>query len=89
MRHSVALSTIAAAALFLMLASSTPVAFSQIQPQSLLTRHVREVTLNGQAPFVGRLPATQSMRFDIVLPVREGLDSFLHEVYDPSNPSYR
>ena len=26
------------------------------QPQSLLTRHVSEVTLNGQAPFVGRFP---------------------------------
>ena len=57
----------------------------------LLTRHVREVTLNGQAPFVGRLPATQSMRIDIVLPVRDqaGLDNFLQEVYDPSSPTYR
>ena len=87
MRHSVALSTIAAAALFVMLASSTPVAFAQVQPQSPLTRHVREVTLNGQAPFVGRLPATQSLRFDIVLPVRDqaGLDNFLQEVYNPSS----
>ena len=61
------------------------------QPQSLLTRHVRDVTLNGQAPSVGRLPATQSMRIDIVLPVRDqaGLDSFLQELYDPSSPSYR
>src|ERR1022692_1891591 len=91
MRHSVALLTIAAAVLFLMLASSTPVAFAQAQPQSLLTRHVRDVTLNGQAPSVGRLPATQSMRIDIVLPVRDqaGLDSFLQELYDPSSPSYR
>jgi subtilase family serine protease len=89
MRHSVALSNIAAAALFLMLASSTPVAFAQVQPQSLLTRHVREATLNGQAPFVGRLPATQSMRIDIVLAEREGLDSFLQELYNPSSPSYR
>jgi kumamolisin len=91
MRHSIALLTIAAAVLFLMLASSTPVAFAQAQPQSLLTRHVREVTLNGQAPSVGRLPATQSMRIDIVLPVRDqaGLDSFLQELYDPSSPSYR
>jgi len=71
MRHSIALLTIAAAVLFLMFASSTPVAFAQAQPQSLLTRHVRDVTLNGQAPSVGRLPATQSMCFDIVLPVRD------------------
>jgi kumamolisin len=63
----------------------------QAEPQSLLTRHVREVTLNGQAPFVGRLPATQSLRFDIVLAVRDqaGLDSFLQKAYDPSSPSYR
>jgi subtilase family serine protease len=40
-------------------------------------------------PFVGRLPATQSIRIDIVLPVREGLDSFLHELYNPSSPSFR
>jgi subtilase family serine protease len=61
------------------------------QRQSLLTRHVPEVTLNGQAEFVGRLPATQSMRIDIVLPVRAeaGLDSFLQEVYDPSSSNYR
>jgi subtilase family serine protease len=61
------------------------------QPQSLLTRHVREVTLNGEAPSVGRLPAAQSMRIDIVLAVRDqaGLDSFLQEVYDPSSPAYR
>jgi subtilase family serine protease len=59
------------------------------QPQSLLTRHVREVTVNGQAAFVGRLPATQSLRIDIVVPVRDGLDNFLREVYDPSSPSYR
>lgn len=61
----------------------------QAQPQRLLTNHVRDVVFNGEAPFVGKLPATQSMRIDIVLPVREGLDSFLHEVYDPSSPTYR
>jgi subtilase family serine protease len=61
----------------------------QAQPQTLLTRHVRDVTVNGEAPFVGKLPATQSMHIDIVLPVREGLDSFLAEIYDPSSPSYR
>ena len=31
---------------------------SQAQSLPLLTRHVREVTLNGQAPLVGNLPAT-------------------------------
>lgn len=61
------------------------------QPRALLTRHVREVVLNGQAKLVGRLPATQSMRIDVVLPLRDqaGLESFLQKLYDPSSPSYR
>jgi subtilase family serine protease len=61
------------------------------QPQSLLTRHVREVTLSGEAQSVGPLPAAQSMRVDVVLAVRDqaGLDSFLQELYDPSSPFYR
>ena len=64
---------------------------SQAQPQSLLTRHVREVVANRQAISVGRLPASQSMRFDIVLPVRDqaGLETFLQQAYDPSSPFYR
>jgi subtilase family serine protease len=61
------------------------------QPQSLLTQHVREATLNGQAQHVGPLPATQSMRLVLVLPIRNqaALDNFLQEVYDPSSASYR
>jgi len=63
------------------------------QAQSLppLTRHVRDVTQNGQARSVGRLPATQSMHLVLVLPLanQEALDSFLKELYDPSSPSYR
>ncbi len=88
MKHFIALLTIVAAAWFLVCASAP---LAQAQPQSLLTRHVREVTLNGEAPSVGRVPANQSMRIDIVLAVRDqaGLDRFLHDVYDRSNPSYR
>ena len=61
------------------------------QPQFLLTRHVRDVILNGQAPFVAKLPANQSMQIDIVMAVRNqaGLDHFLQELYDPSSSSYR
>jgi subtilase family serine protease len=57
----------------------------------LLTRHVREATLNGQAPLVGHLPATQSMRLVLVLPHRNQaeLDDFLKELYDPHSASYR
>jgi kumamolisin len=63
----------------------------QAQPKTLLTRHVSEATLNGQAPLVGKLPATQSMRFDIVLALRNqpGLDNFVKEVSDPKSSSYR
>jgi subtilase family serine protease len=61
------------------------------QGQSLLTRHVREATLNGQAQLVGRLPAAQPMRIDVVLAPRDpvGLESFLQQVYDPLSPLYR
>src|SRR5215469_8449409 len=63
----------------------------QAAPQYLATRHVRDVTVNGQALSVGRLPATQSMQVDIVLPLRDkaGLENFLQELYDPTSPSYR
>jgi subtilase family serine protease len=61
------------------------------QNQPVLTRHVREATLSGLAPSVGRLPATQSLRLVVALPLRnrEALDSFLKELYDPSSASYR
>ena len=59
--------------------------------ESVMTRHVRQATLNGQAKVVGRLPVTQVMRLDIVLPVRDqaGLDSFLADVYSSTVPNYR
>ena len=61
------------------------------QSMPLLTHHVREVTLNGQARSVGRLPAEQRMRLVIVLPLRNqtALDNFLKELYDPASPSFR
>ena len=39
------------------------------EPQSLLTPHVQEATVNGAAPLVGQLPATQIMHFDVVLAI--------------------
>jgi subtilase family serine protease len=59
--------------------------------QAPLTRHVRQETLNGQAPLVGRLSPIQSLRLVLVLPHRNqaGLDSLLQELYDPSSPSFR
>ena len=64
---------------------------SYAQSQPLLTRHVREVSLNGLAPAVGRLPGIQSMRLVLVLPLRNqaALDNLLHDLYDPSSTSYR
>ena len=64
---------------------------SQAQSQPLLTRNVREAVVNGEAKLVGRLPATQTMHFDIVLALRHQpeLENFLQEVYDPSSRSYR
>jgi len=61
------------------------------QAQSVLTRHVREVTLNGQAQSLGRLSATQIVQLDVVLPLSDqaGLDAFLNDLYDPASPSYR
>jgi subtilase family serine protease len=61
------------------------------QAQSpLLTKHVRDAVVNGQAKLVGQLPANQTLRFDIVLPLRDraGLQNFLQELYDPTSPNY-
>jgi len=70
------------------LASAVNVCRAESMP--LLTRHTREVTRNGKAPLVGHLPADQSMRIVLVLPLREqtGLQSFLKDVYDPSSATY-
>jgi subtilase family serine protease len=61
------------------------------QPLAPWTHHVREVTLNGQAPLIGRLPETQSMRLVLVLPHRNQaeLQNLLKELYDPSSASFR
>src|SRR3984957_885997 len=63
----------------------------QAQGLTPLTRQVREVTLNGQARTVGHLPAAQTMRLTLVLPLRNQaeLDNLLQELYDPSSLSYR
>jgi sugar lactone lactonase YvrE len=59
--------------------------------QLLLTRHVRQVVLNGHAQLLGDLPANQIMQLDIVLPLSDqaGLDAFLSELSNPASPSYR
>jgi subtilase family serine protease len=66
----------------------TKVSFAQSAP---LTHHVREATASGLAPMVGTLPAGQTMRLTIALPLRNQseIDAVLHDLYDPSSPSYR
>src|SRR5579863_2772306 len=61
------------------------------QSLALLTRHVPRTVLTGERQSVGRLPATQSLRLVLVLPLRNqaALDSLLLNLYDPSSPSYR
>ena len=63
----------------------------QGRAETLMTRHVRQVTLNGLAKPMGRLPVTQIMRLDVVLPLRDpaGLDAFLADLYSSTVPNYR
>ncbi len=72
-----------------MVAGATLICQAATQP--LLTRHTRDVVLSGQAQLVGHLPASQTMRLEVVLALRHQpeLDNFLKELYDPSSASYR
>ena len=65
-------------------------AVSSGQGQPLPTRHVREAVSRGQAARAGRLPATQSLKLSIALPLRNEsqLDQVLQQLYDPRSPSY-
>ncbi|MGO9312470.1 MAG: protease pro-enzyme activation domain-containing protein, partial [Syntrophobacteraceae bacterium] len=60
------------------------------QGQPLPTRHVRDAVSSGQAAWVGRLPATQSLKLSIALPLRDEsqLDQVLQQLYDPQSPFY-
>ena len=62
----------------------------QGRAQTLMTRHVRQVTLNGLARPVGRVPINRIMQLDVVLPLRDaaGLDSFLAELYSGTVPNH-
>ena len=71
-------------ALFAIVAFSATAAHAQY----FATHHVRDAVRNAQP--IGRLPETQVMTLNIVLPLsnQAGLDDFLSELYDPNNPSY-
>jgi len=76
--------------LLTVVAFASLVSICHAQSLPLATRHIREATLNGQAQSVGHLPATQSMRLVLALPLRNQpvLDDLLQKLYDPSSPSY-
>jgi subtilase family serine protease len=61
------------------------------QAQYVSTRHVRDVVRNGTTQPAGRLPESQVMTLDVVLPLSDsaGLDTFLDDLYNPDSPSYR
>ncbi|HMD37966.1 MAG TPA: protease pro-enzyme activation domain-containing protein [Candidatus Acidoferrum sp.] len=77
--------------MFLSLAMLLFVFSSVSHAQNMPTRHVRQDVVSGRAQFLNRLPASQSMRLDVVLALRNPaeLESFLHELYEPSSTSYR
>ena len=58
--------------------------------QSMATRHVRQEVAGRQALFMKLLPANQSLRLDIMLPLRNlnELNGLLEKIYDPQSPSY-
>lgn len=64
---------------------------SQAQPLSPVTRHVRDVTQNGQAHLVGFPSPTDTLRLVLVLPLRNQpeLDELLSDLYNPESPVYR
>lgn len=66
-------------------------AVCEAEPQTFLTRHVRQAVSTGEAQSISRLPATELLHFDVVLALRHQpeLANFLRELYDPASPLYR
>jgi subtilase family serine protease len=58
--------------------------------QGVRTRHMHEAVASGKAAWVDWLPARQSLRLSIALPLRNEaeLDELLQQLYDPQSPSY-
>jgi subtilase family serine protease len=60
---------------------------ARTQAQSMPTRHIHKEMANGQAKMVGHLPATQQLKLNIALPLRNEaeLDDVLQKLYDPKS----
>ncbi len=58
---------------------------------AVMTHHTREAVRTGEARLAGRLPSSQVMALNLVLPLRDpaGLKAFLADVYDPASPVFR
>jgi subtilase family serine protease len=63
---------------------------AQAQSTPMPTRHVRQAVIKGDAVFLNRLPASDSLRLNIALPLRNEseLDNLLQELYNPQSPLY-
>jgi subtilase family serine protease len=77
--------------LTLSFAAILPIAAVVATAQTVMTHHVRDVVLNGQARTLGRASANEVLQLDLVLPLRDpgGLKSFLSDLYNPESPNYR
>ena len=77
-------------ALFAVLCSTIFVPYLEAQTHSTMTRHVRQDVMNRQASFLQPLATTQSLRLNLVLPLRNEteLDRLLKDLYDPQSPSF-
>src|ERR1700733_1585330 len=64
---------------------------SQAAPLPTMTRHTRDVVVNGEAQSLGRMPATQTMNVSVVVALRHApeLENFLKDIYDSSSGNYR
>jgi subtilase family serine protease len=66
------------------------VATASAQLQTPITHHLHSAVANGQAKVVGSLPANQTLRLVLVLPLRNQteLDHLLQDLYNPASRSY-
>jgi len=73
------------------IASFVSVGLLQSRAEIVKTRHVRPVTITGEARMVGHLPSSRILQLDVVLPLRDqaGLDAFLADLYSSTIPNYR
>ncbi len=77
-------------ALSVVLSSALLFAMNVQAEQSAMTRHVRQQVASGQALFLHPLSATESLRLNIALPLRNEaeLNNVMKDLYDPHSPFF-